>query len=96
VPIYNLMEDAATAEISRTQVWQWIRHPTGVLADGRRVTAELCRATIPEELDRIRALVGPERFGAGRYDLASRLFEKLSTQENLEEFLTLVAYEHLG
>ena len=55
VPIHNLMEDAATAEISRSQVWQWIRSPKGVLDDGRKVTAELVRALVPEELAKIKA-----------------------------------------
>jgi len=95
VPIYNLMEDAATAEISRTQVWQWVKHPTGVLDDGRNVTADMVRELIPEELEKIQRLVGAERYDAGHYDLAARLFERLATQDELEEFLTLVAYEHL-
>ena len=95
VPIYNLMEDAATSEISRTQVWQWIRHPGGVLEDGRRITADLVRGMIPEELARIRELIGAERFDGGHFELASRLFEKLATDDELAEFLTLAAYEHL-
>ena len=95
VPIYNLMEDAATSEISRTQVWQWIRHPGGVLADGRQVTAELVRELIGEELARIRASVGQEQFTKGHYELAGQLFEKLATSKELGEFLTLAAYEHL-
>jgi malate synthase len=96
VPIYNLMEDAATSEISRTQVWQWIQHPTGVLEDGRKVTADLCRQLIPQELDKIRGLVGADRFDGGRYELASQLFERLATSSDLGEFLTLAAYDHLG
>src|SRR6202007_817987 len=55
VPIHNLMEDAATAEISRSQVWQWIRTPKGVLDDGRKVTADMVRAMIPEELTKVKA-----------------------------------------
>ncbi len=95
VPIYDLMEDAATSEISRTQVWQWLHHPTGVLEDGRQVTAELVRALIPEELGKIRSTIGDERFEHGHFELASRLFERLATQDELEEFLTTVAYDHL-
>jgi malate synthase len=95
VPIYDLMEDAATSEISRTQVWQWIRHPGGVLDDGRKVTAELVRTLIGEELTRIRSLIGGARYDGGRFDLARRLFERLATSSELEEFLTLVAYDHL-
>jgi malate synthase len=95
VPIYNLMEDAATAEISRTQVWQWAHHQTGVLSDGRKITPELCRTLIPEELRKIERLVGPERHTQGRFQLASQLFEKLVTEDELAEFLTLSAYNHL-
>lgn len=95
VPIYNLMEDAATAEISRTQVWQWIHHPTGVLDDGREITAELVRTLIPDELAHIRSMVGSDRYTGGHYELASHLFEKLATDDGLAEFLTLAAYQHL-
>ncbi len=95
VPIYNLMEDAATSEISRTQVWQWVRHPAGVLDDGRRITADLVRALIPEELTHIEELLGRERYVGGHFELASQLFERLATAPELAEFLTLVAYEHL-
>ena len=94
VPIYNLMEDAATAEISRTQVWQWVRHGAR-LADGRRVTPELVRATIAQELDKIRGLLGPARFDGGRFDLAARLFDQMMTGTDFAEFLTLVAYDYL-
>jgi malate synthase len=94
VPIYNLMEDAATAEISRTQVWQWVRHGAK-LSDGRAVTPELVRATIAEELEKIRGLVGPARFDGGRFDLASRLFDQMMTGADFAEFLTLVAYDHI-
>jgi malate synthase len=94
VPIYNLMEDAATAEISRTQVWQWVRHAAH-LADGRRVTPELVRATIAEELEKIRGLLGPARFDGGKFDLAARLFDEMMTGSEFAEFLTLVAYDHL-
>ena len=85
VPIYNLMEDAATAEISRTQVWQWVRH--GVkLADGRPVTRSLVEQTIVQEL---------QRFEGGKYALAAELFRRISTGPELPEFLTGVAYEYL-
>lgn len=95
VPIYNLMEDAATSEISRTQVWQWIHHPKGVLSDGREINVELYRKIVPEELSKIKRMVGEERFSSGKFELASELFDKLITDENLQEFLTLVAYGHL-
>ncbi len=94
VPIYNLMEDAATSEISRTQVWQWVKHGAK-LADGRAVTPDLVRRTIAEELEKIRAALGPSRFDGGRFDLASRLFDQMMTGAEFAEFLTLVAYDHL-
>jgi malate synthase len=94
VPIYNLMEDAATAEISRTQVWQWVTHGAR-LADGRAVTPELVRGTIAEELGKMRESLGPARFDAGKFDLASRLFDQMMTGSEFPEFLTLVAYDHL-
>ena len=95
VPLYNLMEDAATAEISRTQVWQWIHNPKGVLPDGRKVTVEMVRQLIQEELKRIRTERGNERFEKGMVPQATSLFDKLIASEQLEEFLTLTAYEQL-
>jgi len=94
VPIYNLMEDAATAEISRSQVWQWIRSPKGVLDDGRKVTKEMVAAVIPEEMAKIRELLGPA-FGEGRYDEAAKIFADLVNDDNFVEFLTLPAYERI-
>ncbi len=67
VPVFNLMEDAATAEISRAQVWQWIHHPKGILEDGTEVTVELFREVLDEELEKIKNdIVGPERWETGR------------------------------
>jgi malate synthase len=94
VPLYNLMEDAATAEICRTQLWQWIRHGAA-LEDGRTITAELVRRCVTEEMDRIRSEIGPERFAAGRFPVARQLFERLVLSPECEEFLTLPAYEIL-
>ena len=94
VPIYNLMEDAATAEISRTQVWQWVRHGAK-LADGRPVTPELVQTCAAEELERLRRTIGPEDFDAGAFGLAGTLFNDMMTGEAFPEFLTLVAYDHL-
>jgi malate synthase len=94
VPIYNLMEDAATAEISRSQVWQWIRSPKGVLDDGRKVTKEMVAAMIPEEMAKIRELLGPA-FGDGRYDEAAKIFADLVNNDTFVEFLTLPAYERI-
>jgi malate synthase len=94
VPIHNLMEDAATAEISRSQVWQWIRSAKGRLDDGRKVTADLVRSLIPEELAKVKAVVGAE---AGKtYDRAAQIFEQMSTQETFAEFLTLPLYEEIA
>lgn len=95
VPINNLMEDAATAEIARAQVWQWVRYPKGVLNDGRKVTAEFVRQVIQEELASIRAQVGEQHHEAAHYALAAELMDQIATSETFEDFLTLVAYEHL-
>jgi len=93
VPIENLMEDAATAEISRAQVWQWIRHGTPL--DGHPVTTARLHGVIDEELARVRATLGDARFDAGRFPLARELFESIATDETLADFLTLPAYEHI-
>jgi len=94
VPIFNLMEDAATAEISRSQVWQWIRSPKGVLDDGRKVTKEMVAAMLPQEMQRIRELLGP-MFDEGRYDEAAEIFSGLVSNDTFVEFLTLPAYERI-
>lgn len=95
VPIYNLMEDAATAEISRAQVWQWVHHPEGRLADGRKVTLAMVREVLDEELQKIRNAVGEEQFARGNYEQAARLFDDIIANEELDDFLTLKAYEIL-
>lgn len=92
VPIFNLMEDAATAEISRAQIWQWIRSPKGVLADGRKVTVALFREMLAEELERVKEIVGEARFASGSYQQAAALFEQITTDDEFVEFLTLPAY----
>lgn len=94
VPLYNLMEDAATAEISRAQLWQWIRHGAA-LDDGRKVTQELFRTTLNEEMTKVSEEVGSDKFSRGKYAQAKALFEDLSTASHFEEFLTLPAYEQL-
>jgi malate synthase len=94
VPLYNLMEDAATAEISRTQNWQWL-HNAAELEDGRRVELPLARRIFAEEMQRVRQEVGARRFEAGKFDLAARLFQEIIEDKQLEEFLTLRAYPHL-
>jgi malate synthase len=95
--IYGLMEDAATAEIARAQVWQWIRHGAK-LADGRPVTAELVRELESSELERIRSEIGDDDwfYSEGRPDLSRELFEEVALSgEEFVEFLTLPAYERL-
>lgn len=95
VPLYNLMEDAATAEISRAQVWQWVHHPEGMLEDGRKVDMALVRSIAAEEMAKVRSEVGEKQFGAIDYEAARRLFEEIIANPEFEEFLTLKAYEKL-
>ena len=92
VPIYNLMEDAATAEISRAQVWQWI-HLKAKLDDGREVTPEMFREALGSEMERVRREVGAKEFDGGRFKDATQLFSDMSLAETFEEFLTLPAYK---
>ena len=94
VPLYNLMEDAATAEISRAQVWQWLRHKA-TLADGRPLTLALYGQLLEEEMDAIRGEVGDERFGSGHFQRAMRLFDEMIRADDFSEFLTLPAYQYL-
>ncbi|OGA45122.1 MAG: malate synthase A [Betaproteobacteria bacterium RIFCSPLOWO2_12_FULL_63_13] len=93
VPVFNLMEDAATAEISRSQIWQWIRSPKGVLDDGRKVTPDLFRKLLAEELPKVRTYLGDAAYAEGNYEQAAKLFEHITTDDNYVEFLTLPAYE---
>jgi malate synthase len=90
--INNLMEDAATAEISRSQVWQWVRHHAR-LAEGGEVTDELVRRIEDEELARLRAAYGEETFSHGRFEDARKIFDRVALSESFEEFLTVPAYE---
>jgi len=94
VPLYHLMEDAATAEISRAQVWQWIHH-RAALEDGRSVTPALLEEIVASEKSTIAGEIGSERFQTGRFAEATALFVRLSTAPELEEFLTLPAYDVL-
>jgi len=95
VPLNNLMEDAATAEISRAQLWQWVHHPEGILDDGRAITAALFRTVLAEEMAKIETAVGPESYKQGNYEPAARLFDEIISNDDLAEFLTLRAYEEL-
>jgi malate synthase len=94
VPLYNLMEDAATAEISRTQVWQWLHHRAH-LEDGQPLTALRFGRIVDDELQKLRARLGPGRYDAGRFAQARSLFERMSTSGTFNEFLTLPAYDEL-
>jgi malate synthase len=96
VPIHNLMEDAATAEIARAQLWQWIRHDQGVLDDGRRITGQLVRRLLAEERARIREEVGEAVYRAGQFERAAEIIDQVTGQDDLVEFLTLEAYPYLS
>jgi len=96
VPINNLMEDAATAEIARAQIWQWIRHPRGVLTDGRRVTLALVRELLAAEKARLARELGADRYASGQFEAASGLLDEITAVREFETFLTLAAYQRLG
>jgi malate synthase len=95
VPLYNLMEDAATAEISRTQIWQWI-HCGATLPDGRPVTPEHYDMLLGEVIAKIQSEIGAERYSSGHFRVAAHLFTDMVKSPDLDEFLTLPAYELLG
>lgn len=95
VPIHNLMEDVATAEISRAQLWQWIHHPKGVLEDGRKLTEDLFRRIQEEELARIKAELGEDALRTRKFEVASALFTKMTVSPEFEDFLTLQGYQYL-
>jgi malate synthase len=95
VPIFNLMEDAATAEISRAQIWHWLRSPLAKLDDGRKVTRELFQDLLPQELGRVRQILGERGYAAGKYEEAAKVFEELTLSEDFVEFLTLPAYDYV-
>ena len=94
VPIYNLMEDAATAEISRAQLWQWAHHGAR-MDDGTRVTEQTVSATIAKVLEETRRRLGDGRFNASQFPLAARLFDEMTRSAEFPEFLTLAAYDHI-
>jgi malate synthase len=93
-PIYNLMEDAATAEICRAQVWQWVEF-NARLDDGRAVTDRLVQELIAEQVSELCQKIGVERFNHGRYRLASDILERMMIGSEFPDFLTLVAYDYL-
>ncbi len=90
------MEDAATAEISRTQIWQWLHNDRALLDSGEPVTAALVESLIPGQLEKIRAMVGDDSYGQGKYDEAAEMFRDLVFSDQLAEFLTLGAYERIA
>ncbi len=94
VPLYNLMEDAATAEISRSQVWQWVHHGA-TMSDGRKLTKALFEEALAQEMEAIRQEVGDERFANGKFALAKDLFAQMVLSDEFVEFLTLPAYQFL-
>jgi len=96
VPIHHLMEDAATAEIARPQIWQWIRYPKGVLSDGRNVTYQFFDQAVDDELTDIRSEVGELVFESDNYPQAATLLRQIVADDKFEEFLTLPAYEQLN
>jgi malate synthase len=91
VPLYNLMEDAATAEISRTQVWQWIKYGAQ-FEDGTPVTLELFDELLHDEMEELRRVLGEPAFEGGRFQEAIELFRRLATSDRLDAFLTIPAY----
>ncbi len=95
VPIYNLMEDAATAEISRAQIWQWVHQPNGVLADGRKITPELVRGLSLEQMAKLQDKLGTEAYARGNFDAARKLIERIVLKNDFTEFMTLEGYELL-
>ncbi len=96
VPIYNLMEDAATAEISRAQIWQWLHTPRTRLADGRPFTLALYEELFAAQQSILRTVMGEERYLTGHFAAAARLFDRLVREPRFTEFLTLPAYDALA
>src|SRR5208283_1570462 len=94
VPIFNLMEDTATAEICRAQLWQWV-HNKAKLEDGRTVTLAHVRHDLKQELSSLKSEVGQDLYHSGHYELAAQIFDLMISSDEFKEFLTLVAYPHL-
>ena len=96
-PIFNLMEDAATAEISRSQVWQWRRHGVNLSDTGEEVTADLVRRLEDEELEKIRQFIDDDEWfeNEGRPKLSKELFERVALADDFLQFLTIPAYDEL-
>tara|TARA_B110000263_G_C14806432_1_gene284357 strand:- start:235 stop:501 length:267 start_codon:yes stop_codon:yes gene_type:complete len=88
------MEDAATAEISRSQLWQWIKHKSS-LDDGRKITKSLIMEIFEDEFKSIKNEIGKERFDNGKFNLAMDLFRDMILKKEFDDFLTLPAYQHI-
>ena len=95
VPINNLMEDAATAEISRAQLWQWGHHATGILDEGTNISYDWFKMLLREEVDKIRGQFGNETFDAGHYQCAAKLIDQLTRADEFTDFLTSLAYDDI-
>ncbi len=96
VPIFNLMEDAATTEIARSQIWQWLHHPKGILDDGRKVNADLFHQLMAEELDKIKTTIGEQQYTNRKFQTAAELIDKIILDDHFVEFLTLPAYQYIN
>jgi malate synthase len=94
VPLYNLMEDAATAEIGRAQLWQWIKH-NAILDDGRTISMELYTSLLENEMNKLQIQLGDELFTSGKFELATTLFTDMVQKDEFDEFLTLPAYQYI-
>ncbi len=95
VPIFNLMEDAATVEIARSQLWQWLHHPKGILNDGRKFNAELYKQFQADELRKLKDALGTEEFVNRKFEAATMILDEIILNDNFTEFLTLPAYKYL-
>ncbi len=95
VPIFNLMEDAATTEIARSQIWQWLHNPKAKLDDGRAITTDLFHQLMTEELDKIKTAIGEQQYAGRRFQTAAELIDRIITDDEFVEFLTLPAYQYL-
>ena len=94
VPLYHLMEDAATAEISRSQIWQWVKHQA-VLNNGTKITKELYLKLLSDELLQIQSEIGADNYNNGKFDLAIEVFNNMIFNGEFDDFLTLPAYQHI-
>ncbi len=94
--VNNLMEDTATVEVSRAQIWHWIRHPQGILQDGRKVTIELFHQLMGEEREKLRNAIGEEQWTRRRWTTAAHILDEVITDDQFVAFLTLPAYRYLN